>query len=205
MRRTKEEAEITRKLLLKTALAVFSRKGYSAATLQEIASEAGVTRGAIYWHFGSKAELYNTLIRVYADRGNQIVQEAALEGGTLVEILRRVFIRQLEIIEEDREMRAMVELYLYKTGPAPELEEGRQQRIESSQALIEMLAGIMQQGIESGILRPGADARNMARAYLALQNGLIQLWISSPRGYSLAANAHSFADILLKGIQIPGE
>ncbi|MCL4562239.1 MAG: TetR family transcriptional regulator, partial [Chloroflexi bacterium] len=58
MRRTKEEAAETRDLLLKSALSVFSQKGYSATTLGDVARAAGVTRGAIYWHFGSKAELY---------------------------------------------------------------------------------------------------------------------------------------------------
>jgi len=202
MRKTKEEAAITREQLLKKALAVFSKKGYSAATLQDIASEADVTRGAIYWHFGSKAELYNTLIKEYSDRGSQIVQQAASEGGTLIDILRRVFVRLLEIVEKDREMRALMELYLFKTGPVPELEQGRLQQIESGNSLIEMLAGIMGQGIEAGLLRSDVDAKDMARAYLAFQNGLIQLWLTNPKKFSLKASANSFADILLTGIQV---
>ena len=202
MRKTKEEAAITREQLLKKALAVFSKKGYSAATLQDIASEADVTRGAIYWHFGSKAELYNTLVKEYSDRGSQIVQQAASEGGTLIDILLRVFVRQLEIVEKDREMRALMELYLFKTGPVPELEQGRLQQIESGNSLIEMLAGIMGQGIEAGLLRSDVDAKDMARAYLAFQNGLIQLWLINPKKFSLKASANSFADILFTGFQI---
>lgn len=202
MRRTKEEAAITREQLLKKALAVFSKKGYSAATLQDIASEADVTRGAIYWHFGSKAELYNTLIKEYSDRGSQIVQQAASEGGTLIDILRRVFVRQLEVVEKDREMRALMELYLFKTGPVPELEQGRLQQIESGNSLIEMLAGVMGQGIEAGLLRSDVEAKDMARAYLAFQNGLIQLWLTNPKKFSLNVSANSFAAILMAGIQV---
>ncbi len=202
MRKTKEEAAITREQLLKKALAVFSKKGYSAATLQDIASEADVTRGAIYWHFGSKAELYNTLVKEYSDRGSQIVQQAASEGGTLIDILLRVFVRQLEIVEKDREMRALMELYLFKTGLVPELEQGRLQQIESGNSLIEMLAGIMGQGIEAGLLRSDVDAKDMARAYLAFQNGLIQLWLINPKKFSLKASANSFADILFTRFQI---
>jgi TetR/AcrR family acrAB operon transcriptional repressor len=201
MRRTKEEAEITRQHLLKKALAVFSKKGYAATTLEDIASEADVTRGAIYWHFGGKAELYNTLVREYSDRGNAIVQQAASEGGTLIEILRRVFVRQLEAIEDDRDLRALMELYLFKTGLVPELEEGRQQQIESGVGLIEMIAGIMEQGVELGLLRSDMDPKEMARAYLAFQNGLTQLWLTAPDQFSLKASADSFADILMAGLQ----
>lgn len=57
-RRTKEEGALTRESLLRAALAAFSTKGYAAATLEDVAAKAGITRGAIYWHFGSKAELY---------------------------------------------------------------------------------------------------------------------------------------------------
>jgi len=202
MRRTKEEAAITREQLLKKALAVFSRKGYQATTLQDIAQEAGLTRGAIYWHFGSKAELYNTLVREYADRGNSIIQRAVAEGGSLIDILRRVFVRQLQVVEDDPEMRALMELYLFKTGLIPELEQGRQQRAESTIELIAMLSEIMQQGIDAGILRSDIESINLARSYLALQNGLIQLWLTQPDQFSLKANAENFADILIAGIQI---
>ena len=129
------------------------------------------------------------------------MQQAVSEGGTLLDILWRVFVMQLEIIEDDHEMRALMELALFKTGMIPELERGRQQRIDSGVALIEMLTGIMRQGMEQGLLRPDVDPKEMARAYLAFQNGLINLWLTAPEQFSLKASAESFADILMAGIQ----
>ena len=125
MKRTKEEAAITRATLLKTALSVFSAKGYAAATLDDVAKAAKVTRGAIYWHFKSKADLYNTLVQEFSARGAVVVQEAVAEGGTLIDILRRIFIRVCTLIEEDKETRAVMELTLFKTGLDPELQPGR--------------------------------------------------------------------------------
>lgn len=204
MKRTKEEAAITRKQILKQALAVFSQKGYAATTLNDIAQAANVTRGAVYHHFNGKADLYNSLIREYSDRGGQIMNEAVSEGGTLLDILRRVFVRQLENIEDDHEMRALMELYLFKTGMIPELELGRQQQLESGKELIGMLTGIMAQGIEQGLLRSDIEPNEMALGYLAYQNGLIQLWLSIPKQFSLKESAHSFADILIAGIEVQG-
>lgn len=201
MRRTKEDAAITREQLLAKALRVFSKKGYAATSLEDIAREAEVTRGAIYWHFGSKAELYNTLIREYSSRGSAIMQQAASEGGTLVDILRRVFVRQLQAVEEDTALRALMELRLFKTGLVAELEEGRQQQIEASAGLVEMLAGIMGQGVQAGLLRSDVDPKEMARAYLGFQNGLIHLWLTTPNQFSLKNSADSFADILVAGLQ----
>lgn len=62
MRRTKEEAEQTRQDLLNAALKVFGKKGYQATRLDDISEEAGVTRGAISWHFKNKQTIFRTLV-----------------------------------------------------------------------------------------------------------------------------------------------
>lgn len=54
-----------RQVLLEAALRVFARSGISAATLDEIAAEAGVTRGTLTWHFHSKDELLSGIIKHY--------------------------------------------------------------------------------------------------------------------------------------------
>jgi TetR/AcrR family transcriptional regulator, acrAB operon repressor len=60
-RKTKEEALETRNAILDAAVRVFAVKGAANASLADIAQEANVTRGAIYWHFANKADLINTL------------------------------------------------------------------------------------------------------------------------------------------------
>ena len=66
-RKTKDEAELTRVGILNAALEVFNDKGVSRSTLADIASEAGVTRGAIYWHFKNKADLVHQLMEHHYD------------------------------------------------------------------------------------------------------------------------------------------
>ena len=61
MRKTKQEAQKTRQHLLNAALEIFWRMGVTRATLQEIAQQAGVTRGALYWHFSNKEALFESL------------------------------------------------------------------------------------------------------------------------------------------------
>jgi TetR/AcrR family acrAB operon transcriptional repressor len=201
MRRTKEEAAITRATLLKTALTVFSAKGYSAATLDDVAKAANMTRGAIYWHFKSKADLYNTLVQEVSARGAAVVQQAIAEGGSLIEILRRVFVRQCALIEEDQEARAVMELALFKTALDPELQASRKKQLEAGNTLIEGVAAAMQQGSAQGLLRSDLQPIDMARAFLAFENGAIQLWLTSPKAFSLKESAESFADILMAGLQ----
>jgi TetR/AcrR family acrAB operon transcriptional repressor len=201
MRRTKEEAAITRVTLLKTALAVFSAKGYSGTTLDDVAKAARMTRGAIYWHFKSKADLYNTLVQEVSARGAAVVQQAIAEGGSLIEILRRVFVRQCALIEEDKEARAVMELALFKTVLDRELQASRKKQLEAGNTLIEGVAAAMQQGSAQGLLRSDLLPIDMARAFLAFENGAIQLWLTSPKAFSLKKSAESFADILIAGLQ----
>src|SRR3989442_15707101 len=58
LRRTKRESERTRQAILAAARKVFACQGVTRTTFQEIAAAAGVTRGAIYWHFADKSELF---------------------------------------------------------------------------------------------------------------------------------------------------
>jgi AcrR family transcriptional regulator len=201
MRRTKEEAAVTRATVLKAALSVFSAKGYAAATLDDVGAAAKVTRGAIYWHFKSKADLYNTLVEELSARGASVVQAAVAEGGTLIDILRRVFVRQCALIEEDKEARAVMELALFKTGLNPELQAARKKQQEAGTALVQGIASAMEQGIAQGVLRDDLNPTDMARAFLAFENGAIQMWLAAPKSFSLKKGAESFADILIAGLQ----
>lgn len=192
---------MTRATVLKTALDVFSTKGYAAATLDDVAKAAKVTRGAIYWHFKSKADLYNTLVAEFSARGAVVAQEAIAEGGTLIDILRRVFVRVCTLVEENKEVRAVMELTLFKTGLDPELQPGRKKQIQEGNALLRGITEAMRQGIAQGVLRSDIDPADMARAFLALENGAIQLWLLSPKSFSLKKSAESFAAILTAGLE----
>ena len=62
VRRSKEDALATRNSLLDAAERVFLAQGVAGTSLNDIAVEAGTTRGAIYWHFRDKADLFNAMM-----------------------------------------------------------------------------------------------------------------------------------------------
>lgn len=61
VRKTKEDAEITRQRIINAAREVFLNKGVSKTSLEQVATHAGVTRGAVYWHFKNKTELFHAM------------------------------------------------------------------------------------------------------------------------------------------------
>lgn len=202
MKRTKEEAAQTRQQLLTAALSIFSRQSFDATSLEEVAEAAGVTRGAIYHHFGSKADLFLALIEDASAQGGAVVQQAIAAGGSFNEITRRVLEHTLTLLEENRRFREIMALSLFKSGSSPDLEPLARMRYEQARAQVSELAGFFQAGIEQGALRPDLDPSNIARAFLAYQNGLALLWLSNPEAFSIKAQASLFADLFLKGIEV---
>ena len=190
MKRTKEEAAQTRQALLDAALAEFSRKGYQATRLQDIAAAAGATRGAIYHHFGNKAHLYRTLLDEASALGSQAIEKAIAAGGEMTDILRAILVNSIRLATKDRRFRQVLALSLYRTGVDPELADLMEQRILESQQLVQGIAGFMSMGIDSGQLRSDASPENLARAFLAYQNGLFLLWLSSGEGFSIGQEAN---------------
>ncbi len=73
--------EMTRQHLLEAAAVVFTQKGFHGSSLEEVASRAGFSKGAVYWHFKNKEDLFLALIDDRTDR-NFALTAAALEGDS---------------------------------------------------------------------------------------------------------------------------
>ncbi|GAA3406996.1 TetR/AcrR family transcriptional regulator [Paenibacillus hodogayensis] len=78
MRRTKEDASETMAKLIEVARTHFTKQGYAEAALEDIVAEAGLTRGALYHHFGSKKGLFRIVLEaVQKEIAERVEAEAA--------------------------------------------------------------------------------------------------------------------------------
>jgi TetR/AcrR family acrAB operon transcriptional repressor len=200
MRRTKEDAAVTRQKVLQAALTVFSEKGYTASKLDDVAKAANVTRGAIYWHFKDKADLFNTLVREVGLRRDEVIHHVVAQGGSFLDIFRRILIHLIQDVEEHRDIRAIMGLSLFKVDQLPELAEGHAVRRDANRALIDNMAAFLQMGIESGEVRANLDPHDAARAAVAFQQGIATLWLYDPSAFSLIDRAPALADVYMQGI-----
>jgi|FLYN01.1.fsa_nt_gi TetR/AcrR family acrAB operon transcriptional repressor len=200
MRRTKEEAEVTRKTLLEAGLKVFSRKGYADTTLDDIAEEAGVTRGAIYHHFGNKAELYNAVLVEGWKRIIPAVERGIAEGSNGLEQLKRSFVYFVKFAVEDDTFRAINELMLFKTPMSEELEEGMEIKRRGMRGGIHNVAEFVRKGIADGSIRPDVNPLDVGIMIITLQNGLVATWLLDPKLFSITERAEAMADIFFSGL-----
>lgn len=200
MRRTKEDAELTRRKLLEAALEVFSQKGYDATRLEDIAKAAGMTRGAIYHHFAGKNELFYALFEEASETGLQAVQQAISEGGSFLEIARRVLIYSLELLQKNSHYRRVSALYLFKASSSPELADFQRQRAQDMQQQVDLVSGFFKTALEQGAVRADLDPRVASQAFLAYQSGLMLVWLLNPSLISVEEDAAALAEVFIQGI-----
>ncbi len=202
MRRTKEAAAETREQLLNAALVCFRRQGYSVTTLDDIARQAGTTRGAIHWHFGNKVELFNTLVHEQYARAATIFSKIhELGEGSPMQQLRQLLIHWLSYVEEDEDFRAMLELLTLKTEVGPELMGGLQENVQGQRRSLEYFASLIRSGIERGEVRPEVEPNTAARAALGMVNGITSLWLMDTTAFSLKGIAQDTVDLFLHSIR----
>ena len=200
MRRTKTEAEITRQNLLDAALNVFSRKGYAATRLEDIAAEANVTRGAIYHHFGGKPELYETLVGESAMEVVPLMEEAVRDGQDTIDSLHRVFTLPLIYATTNPRYRAVSELMMFKTEATEELSDGWNEKIRLNIQWVQTVSVLVEKGQAIGEIRADLEPRDVVVGLLSLQGGLLAMWMMNPGLIDLEARADHIADIYLRGI-----
>ena len=93
MKRTPEQARQTRESLLRAALEVFDRRGVARASLAEIAAEAGVTRGALYWHFKSREDLFDALFQhLFHEFGQRLAEDIRSASPDMLGNLRQALL-----------------------------------------------------------------------------------------------------------------
>lgn len=202
MRKTKEEAQITRENLLTAGLKVFGQRGYSATRLEDIAIEANVTRGAIYHHFGGKDELFMTLVKERSTDVNQLAAEILSAGGTPRETVRRLLVSLFEYAEQNDEYRAMLELSINKVEINDGLKEFANATIQGRRDLARIFEDLVRKGIQAGEFRAEISPEDAAITIVGFMNGIGLIWVQDPDSFSIGRRAQSLVDLFLAGLLV---
>lgn len=201
VRKTKEAALETRNRILDAAEQVFQRSGVSRATLADIAAEAGVTRGAIYWHFANKADLYDAMIQRIVEPLERKLEE--LQGNPEQEPLQ--FIRSLALfyldsLASDPHYYRVLEIAWNKCEYVGEMARIRDQHLECGNRFLGIKEAALRGAIERGHLPGHVDAREAAVGLMAIIDGLVANWTLDRERFPLAAMAPGIIDTYLAGL-----
>lgn len=203
-RRTKADAQATREQILDAAEEVFHRRGVSRTSLQDVAQAAGVTRGAIYWHFDDKADLFNAMMnRRVLPLEKQINRSDGSGIDDPVQHIKQSFLAALRTTVKDPRARRVIEIALYKVEHVDEVAGIRERRLTGLRTRV----GHVERGLRRAARLKQTSGQVPARAAAlglhSLIDGLVQNWMLDPEGFNLLRVGEQAVDAYLRGLTVP--
>lgn len=198
-RRPTADQSSVRHRILTSALREFSQKGYHRATLDEIAVGARVSKGAVYWHFENKGELFLAVVRQEISRLIEHLQAVVRGGGgSVVGRLRAVIAAAVTYYADHPELCNLLQLSTLPVGLelAREVEAIAREMYRNGR---EMVGALLREGEQRGELDAGRIGV-AAPVIVALLHGLMLQWIVDRRAVPLRRLAPGVADVFLAGI-----
>ncbi len=164
MKKTKEEAALTKAMLINSAMDVLSNTSYKAARLEDIASAVGVTRGAIYWHFQNKLNLYRQLLKTAFEFSMKDIYIILDSTRPTVKKIEDVIDYLLGEKLHSHQQSAQIYNLLFIEKP-PGLEQDLLQVESFFSTLFKKHEKALQDGIKAGVIHTNLDTRFETRAF----------------------------------------
>ncbi|MCW8158337.1 TetR family transcriptional regulator [Stutzerimonas stutzeri] len=199
MRRTKEDAKKTRTALLASAERLFLANGVTRTSLSQIAHDAGVTRGAVYWHFENKSDLLNQLldqVRISPEKIMGVTNDNSSQHP--LRLLRDLCVEGLNALAIDQQKSRVMKILLHRCEFTDELIAAEARHNFLIIQLIDQCEQIFASNLE--ILQPGVTPRMAAISIHALVIGLFTDWTRNPQLFDPIVDSGPLIDPLFRGL-----
>ena len=183
--------------IMDAALTVFSHLGFERASMDDIAKEAGVSKGALYLYYKSKDAIIAKLLQLFFDQAlKQVKLLAAGEGSVTEQLLAftRVLTREMD------RMAAMQPISLQFYAIAARHATIRQHLRAYFAEYRALMEEVIQRGIAQGELRADISPAETAVTLTALLEGLALLWLIDPQATDWHVQVESSTKLLIQGL-----
>jgi AcrR family transcriptional regulator len=178
-RSARAERRDAKQELLRAAADVFAERGFRDASIDEVAKRAGYSKGAVYWHFESKDDLFFTLVEEHVDRPMRemigLLEAAPAERDMAPEGSRRF----AELLAGQREWLLLDNEYWSQAVRDPDLRRRYAKRRRELRATLGKALAARARTLGAGQI--GIDPKRVATAIMALSIGLAQQALVDPR------------------------
>lgn len=202
MRKTKTEALKTREHLMLAALETFYLKGVSRASLNEIAQNAGVTRGALYWHFKNKEDLFDALFHRLCDEARMHLEnDLNNESADMRESMHASLLNMFQRMENDPVHYKFCNILFLKCEHT-EQNQTITRIIHKYQTMWhELLSAVLAQCIKQKSLPENLDIPAAVLYLKASIDGLLYQWLIHPEHIDLKTTGPRFAETIFSALE----
>jgi AcrR family transcriptional regulator len=193
--------EARKQAILEAAVQVFAQHGLDAATTDDIARAAGLSKGGLYWHFRSKDDILAAILMHFFDQEMAVLKELLAATGTVGERLHQLGAQAAaDTLQMEQLLPVVLEFYALASRQATVRAwiQGYYQQYH------QLLAALLQQGYARGELRYGT-AEAAALTLIAQIEGLGLVWSVAPGLVRLDQQIASAIDLLLHGLRAATE
>lgn len=206
VRKTKEEAERTRQQIIAAARRMFHQRGVSRTSLEKIAAAAGVTRGAVYWHFADKAALFFAMRDASMAAVNQA--DAFLLSESIADPLDSIeqsILSFFDTLTNCTEIRETFEIMSFRCEYVDEFAQVLQEVNKPCQDFLAKLKLAYQRARDLNTLRRGLEPDALALDSVSFVGGLFNNWLASQPGDELREKVPAMirAHIALRRADLP--
>lgn len=200
-RKTKAEAAATREALLEAAEEVFFAKGVARTSLEQIARHAGLTRGAVYWHFKNKGDLFMALIEQVRMPFQSLMDEVSKVDAELspLEAVRLACHAGLVRIEQPSYQRVL-SILLHRCEFFSDINPLEMQEEIGNECFEEML-DVFKLAQQQQLLREDLSPQVAARLMQSMLGGLFHDWLRNPDAFSIRERGGELIDASIRMMQ----
>ena len=186
VRKTKEDAELTRQRIVNAARAVFLKRGVSKSTLEHIATEANVTRGAVYWHFENKTDIFHAIreqvFLPLIDSIDDTLTPAANSNDNPLKQIEASLCNTINDLSSNLEMRETYEIIMIKCEYVDEFASVLHQMLHNCSCIVEKLEAAYERAQAQDLLSTTLSPRALALDTHLFFGGLLHMWIKDADG-----------------------
>ncbi|PPD51915.1 MAG: TetR family transcriptional regulator [Methylotenera sp.] len=185
VRKTKEDAELTRQRIIDAARTVFLKRGVSRSTLEHIAAEAEVTRGAVYWHFKNKTDIFYALRdRAFLPLIDRMYDTLAIQNDDIDPLtqIQNSLCDTINELNENTEMRQIYEIMMIKCEYVDEFATVLQQILSNCSDITEKIQLAYERAKEQKLLTLALNPHALAQDTHLFFSGLLHMWVKDADG-----------------------
>ncbi len=183
-RKTKEDAELTKKNIIIAAREVFLLRGVSRTTMEHIAIQAGVTRGAIYWHFKNKTKVFQAMReQVFLPLIDRMDDTLLVDNNVnpLVRI-ENFLCGTIHLLNNNVETRQIYEIMMIKCEYVTEFSIVLQEILQTCSGIEEKLRLTYEKAKNQGLLHTAHEPAQLAIDTQLFFIGLLHMWVKDSDG-----------------------